>query len=329
MNIVYGKRKELDMDINKWYQCYCQKTISKSRLKEILMMWAYKQVETFSLINEDEKQELILLFYCRADGYLDNYKSEKKNFLNYMLMNLHYSFLYLRSCNAKKNIQTAIAYSGDYHIEQLSCKVAIADNCFEKSNYSRCEDEHYNNSIENYYGKHYPKLDEQLLTNESINLLKYETKKSTLSPKKKKHLLVHFLKQINELSTSQIDAYCEIFDFNKDEIYHYIFKLQQLISTKKERKNRYFEIMNKHFTGLQLLRYRHYNCEDNLLKKILTEKIMNAESRLKNSIKRYQNCLVDPTNNELATVLGIPKGTIDSIFVTHPYNSLPLLKDFV
>ena len=315
------------MDVKSYFESYSNGGITKGRLKEILMLWAYKQVNSFALINEDEKQELILSFYCKIDSYLENYNPEKKNFESYLSMNLQYSLLSLRSQNRRKNIQSVIATCGDYHLEKLSYGIALAESCYEKSSYTTCEENY--NTIENYYSSSYPNLDEKLLSRESICQIKNEIQKYPISEIKRRHLLVQFLKQTNRLSPQQIETYCEIFDFNKEEIFHYIYKLQQLTSPKKERKNRYLEIMNNHFTALQILRYKHYNCEDNLVRKILSEKMVVLEERLKKATIRYHRCTVDPTNNELANVLSMPKGTVDSIFVTHPYNSLHFLKEFV
>lgn len=309
-------RHELDEAYSRWREG----KLSEKNLKQLLLKNAYQLVTRhFYQFSDDEIQELMLQFYLNLSELLSRYDSKRKSLSSFIFMFLSYQLSNIRSRTINKTVRSQIAACKDFHYSELpkgNESYAKEGRAFYSQN---GEGDHSLDPIAEIpspYGA-------VSLVEEHRWMLQEERKEESKDQREKwnrddllsrRKMLITLLKKVHSLTSTEQEQMCQLWGLNVDEIFHYSYLLSQLTKEKRKRKEHYGKIMNHHFNTLQLLRYRLFNCEDSYSKLIFKEKINRMELKLKNITLKYDKVKLEPSNRELSEVLGIPKGTIDSIF---------------
>lgn len=320
-------------ELEEGYQQWKLGKISTKALKQMLLKNAYQQAKKhFYQFSDDEIQDLMLQFYLNLNKLLVRYDSNRKSLSSFIFMFLSYQLSNIRSRSINKTVRCQIAACGNFHYSELpKGRDGIShERTFDGKN--RYEDEPPLDMVSEIpcrYGSSNLSIEENLIQEEELKELKSDLKEKIAvnDPAVKRKALISFLKRINRLTPTEQEQFCQIFELNEEETFHYCYLLSQLTKEKRDRKTHYEEIMNHHFNTLQLLRYQLFNAEDPYLKMMLKEKIKRLETKLKMVTIKYEKVKVDPSNRELAQVLGIPKGTIDSFFFQN--NTKKLIAPFL
>lgn len=315
------------MDLNSHYALWKKGKLSFDFLQDQILHFLINEANhRIPFLTEDERQEALLKFYTKISEIVEKYKNGGFEFSNYCFMQFFYYVRTIRSHQIESSLRSLITTNKEYATLRLP-KAAIA--C-EASNFKR--DLNYITSYSKYDTRDLVSFDtteEQLISKEELAELEEKYKEFFDKNKKnKKFVLIFFLKNISELNHYEIESYINLFGFNREQILSYISEINELIEPKRQRKQKYLEILNRQFNTLQLLRYRKCNCENPLEKENLNERIELTEAKIARNTKRYQDFSVEPSNKELASILKIPKGTVDSILVNKKDITLPQIPVF-
>ena len=265
------------MELEKSYLKYANGKLDKDSFKDNIIEYAYKEVQKDRYI---EAGDFIVTFIPKVDNIIDNFNIDLASFHHYI--NKHIKWLMFSFCkqytkNKEKN--EAIYYN---QINEYDSMNTVSES-----------------------------IGEYKISSNAIKLLNIINGK-IIKKSVKKRLLIFLLKNSRSLNIDQINVFAPIIDISPEWLF---LKKEELCSLCNKRiKNR--EYLKQRYVRLFL----EITKEQDKLNKIefFSNKQYILESIEKKQIRKNQleelikNRHCGPKNEEIAKILSIPKGTVDS-----------------
>jgi hypothetical protein len=152
--------------------------------------------------------------------------------------------------------------------------------------------------------------------------LKHITKSKSV----KKRILMFVLKHIKEVRETEIPFIADSLGCERDWFLKAFYTLTENIARKEGRKILCEERRNKYFCKLYLTHERYAFSKDEKMREKYKVSINTIKTRIIGISKTIDSIIVEPTHDDIAYIMGVPKGTVDSglfYLKTHLENILP------
>jgi len=127
-----------------------------------------------------------------------------------------------------------------------------------------------------------------------------------------KRLLFYVAARANELSPENIEFISRITGFNNDWLCGRIAQLKRGMENKDRRINHYIERKNRLFCRVILLEKKLIRETDNGQKEIILRQLKKTKALFTAGLKKIERATTYPSHREIAAILGVPKGTVDT-----------------
>jgi len=128
----------------------------------------------------------------------------------------------------------------------------------------------------------------------------------------KKRIIIFVLKNMKNIPETKIPAIAKILNCDKEWFYEAFSMIREKIENKIRRKNLLEERRNRYFYKLYLLHERLSNTEAEEEKKMYSSAVSKTKLCIDNITKKINNMTVEPAHKDIAEVMGIPKGSVNS-----------------
>ena len=150
-----------------------------------------------------------------------------------------------------------------------------------------------------------------LLTETARKIFRVEGEKITDSTSKRR-LIYITLKGADYITCHVVETVAALTGIDEDWIYTCVERLKKGMASKKERMELLRQKRNRTFLRIYRIHedmFRDYDCRN---KETLLNKLIQEKKRLAAVIDEMSRVPASPTHKDIAAVLGIPKGSIDS-----------------
>ena len=274
-SIQYTKGQNL---FNSLYFKYSQKQISLSEIESQMFLYLLKNQNKTILSNwkYDEYEDFLSWFYLRLHKAIDAYKDIKISFEHYIKSHIRM---------ASKEYRTKIAIN---RIKEYSAWSLHVHECF------------INQEAPVYYCDEKEKEIDKFITD----------KKGRKNPKQ---LLALILKCYYHISDDFIDKIAEFVETDREKLRSMIDRLHALRQKRDDHIYTMKERLNAQFCRCIVLENRMSHVNQNSTAYIaLKEQLERAKKRLNNMRLRISILRTEAKNKEIAEVMCISKGTVDS-----------------
>lgn len=265
------------MNIGESYKLYKNGQISREYLKDEVLCYAYMQVSRDKYI---EAGDYILDFLPKVDSIIDNYKPNLASFTHYVNKHIKwFMFSFKRKLN--KNRENSSAYQYQYVAEY-------------RETFSLTEQTTEYNITEN--AKNILLVEDGTITKEAY----------------RRRLEIFMLKNSRTITPTQIEILAPLIGKSTERIYQLKEKLDDKCTKRIENREYLQQRHNRLFIDITRDQKKLVKMEDGYEKEKIFKKMREKQKR-KNKINdklKRRNC--GPKNSEIAQILGIPKGTVDS-----------------
>jgi hypothetical protein len=128
----------------------------------------------------------------------------------------------------------------------------------------------------------------------------------------RRNLVLLALKCLHSLTPERIESLCSLTGFSEDLLHGYVSRLRVRTEPRQGRLKAFRERRNRAFSQARLLETELSEETDPARRDCLAALLARARRRMRTAILRMSRVLINPTNREIAEVMGIPKGTVDS-----------------
>jgi RNA polymerase sigma factor (sigma-70 family) len=128
----------------------------------------------------------------------------------------------------------------------------------------------------------------------------------------RRNLLLLALKCLHSLTPERVGALCSLTGLSEDRLAGYVSSLRACTEPRQRRLRVFRERRNRAFSQARLLEAEISEETDPARRECLRARLARTRRRMRTAIQRMSRVLVNPTNREIAEVMGIPKGTVDS-----------------
>jgi DNA-directed RNA polymerase specialized sigma24 family protein len=291
---------------------YRNGSLPKAKLISAISIFAYNFPSANYKWREDECSDFFLYFFHEIERIIESFNFIDASFESYLIGILKYriiTFVSKRRLPAfelnsfkDKEFRTHVpSYSfpsQDDELDPLSCMET-------EENYLRI------NITSSFIKKIF-----------SPQNLKYIKKSKSF----KKRMLMFVLKYIREVKENEIPFIAESLSCERDWLLNAFYTLTIGIGRKESRKLLYEERRNKYFCKLYLAHEKYASAMDENIRKKHRISINTIKARITSISETINSIIVDPTHYDIAYIMGVPKGTVDSgLFYlnTHLENILP------
>jgi len=265
------------MNIKKSYELFTKGLIKKKSFQDDILKYVYRQVERDKYI---EAGDFILDFIPKVSSIIENYDANLSSFQHYINRHIKWMMFSFSKVYIQEK-EKSEAYQYHYIAE--------------------CKESFFFMEEESEY-----KISEKALKLLSISNGKI-TKESS-----RKRLEIFTLKNSRTLTSDQISILAPLLDRTPEWLYNVKQKLDKKCENRIKNREYLQERHNRLFIEITKDQKRLTNMEDSYEKELLFEKMRNKQerkSRINEKLKK-RNC--GPRNEEIALLLNIPKGTVDS-----------------
>ncbi|QEN05489.1 hypothetical protein EW093_12445 [Thiospirochaeta perfilievii] len=265
------------MDIEKMYEMYKVDAISRKKFNDGIIEYAYNQVSKDRYI---EAGDFIVEFIPRVNSIIDKYNTDLASFTHYL--NKHIKWI-MFSFNKAYVIERDKVEACKYHyITEFKERLCVTETPVE---YKITE-----------------KAKKLLLINNG------KVGKETI----RKRLEIFTLKNSRVLSYEQINLLASLLDRPPRWLFDKIEVLNNLCYKRVHNRDYLRERYNRLFIEVTRIQKKINTMEESYEKEVLSKNMQEKQER-KNLIElKLNNRNCGPKNEEVAQVLGIPKGTVDS-----------------
>mgnify|MGYP000847078252 FL=1 len=128
----------------------------------------------------------------------------------------------------------------------------------------------------------------------------------------KSRILMLCLKCSLYIDAKELASICTIAGISEKQLNHLIMIAQVKFAYKKTRYEKLQERRNVLWLRLMNLELRVYEQQDSAFKSVLLQKLEKLQQSYYRSVERIRKCKLDLSNAEVASILEIPKPTVDS-----------------
>lgn len=265
------------MKINNLYKGYKDKDVSFEKLRDSIIEYAYVKVSWDKNI---EAGDFLVLFIPITEDIIKNYNPQLCEFSHYINRRIDWLKIQLKTEHIKKT-EKQLAYQGVNHME-----------CIEKLEVKE--------STPLYRVTDRAKIFLKIVNGE-IN------KKST-----KKKFLIFVLKCSRLLDENLITSICNLYGEPKSWLYNYKDQLDKMGEERIKNREYLVHRNNRLFMEINRDEQRLIDMDDGPEKERVYKKLIEKRSRKIDIQDTLNRRSYGPKNDEIAKVLNIPKGTVDS-----------------
>lgn len=265
------------MNLEKYYENYVNKIFNLSELNEQVIEYVYNYVKKDKYI---EPGDFILDFIPRSESIIIKYNNELASFQHYI--NKHIKWLM-------------------FSFSKLYIKEKEKSEAFNYHNIAEFKDNLYLKEESVDY-----KISEEALILLAIKNGKISKESS------KKRLEIFTLKNSRTLTNDQIQILAPLLDRTTDWIYNKKEILENLCTKRIENRNYLKERYNRLFIEITKDQNKLLTMPEGYEKRITTEKLREKQRKKEDLIIKLKKRNCGPKNEEIARLLKIPKGTVDS-----------------
>lgn len=282
------------MNLESSYEMFVNGLNKKESLKEDVLSYAYKQVSRDKYI---EAGDFILDFIPRVDTIIENYNPLLASFKHYINRHIKWlMFSFSREYVKKKEKSDAYQY---HYIAEFKNSLSLAE---EKTEYK--------------------------ISDKAIKLLSIENGSITKESSRKR-LEIFTLKNSRTLTSDQISILAPLLGRSTDWLYKVKEELDKNCISRIENRDYLQQRFNRLFIEITKDQKKLTNMEDSNEKDILFEKMMDKQKRKTSLSQKLKTRNCGPKNEEIAKILGIPKGTVDSSLFYMKKSLLTLLPGLI
>ncbi|MFP4364672.1 MAG: hypothetical protein ACLFR1_12480 [Spirochaetia bacterium] len=277
--------------LSSYLEGYKRSEVTIDTLKEKIGIAAYELLRRNVELTEDEVSEIFTVFYPMLDKLIKNYSEQGNSFEAYVYTSLKYRIRTFRRLQYVKNKKKKVI--ADIHNRSLKQKINIYKWKMEQE--EQLEKTEKDSLLEYFH----------ILTHHVLGLDKPENRKKRFL---RRRLLLFGLKNTRHLTQEHVDYLEKYTEIQRNVLLHWIESLSKRIESNVVRYQMLTLRISKLYTRLYVNRYySDIEAEDE------RERI---SAKLKKSIsfsqERRRGVRVFPSNADISSVVGIPKGTVDS-----------------
>jgi hypothetical protein len=271
--------------LDRYYEQYVERRIDKrtfeTKIIKFLMAHSFYYISPNRNVSFDE---FLSWFYHRFSRVIDKYKPTQASFDTYMNTTIRFAVKEFQSKDADRKEREAA-----YHQTEHSGLLAAENATIYES------EQHI-----------------ALTNNEPQSLLEDGVK-----IKNNTRVLILLLKSYYSVDDKFIDRVAAVIKMPREKIYQMVEKLHSLRWAKLEKFRISRERCHSQYARCVKIKNQLHKCVHNSARwKKLEKQLHFHQKRLENMRKRLRGIRLDATNSEIAQLLGIPKGTVDShIFI--------------
>ncbi len=128
----------------------------------------------------------------------------------------------------------------------------------------------------------------------------------------RRNFLLLCLKCVRVLSEERIAGLSSLTGIPVETLFALVSALRARIGKKEQRLACFRERRNRAFALCRLLETELSEETDPVRREALRERLSKAHRRMRTAMQRMARVMLNPTNREIAEVMGMPKGTVDS-----------------
>jgi RNA polymerase sigma factor (sigma-70 family) len=128
----------------------------------------------------------------------------------------------------------------------------------------------------------------------------------------RRNFLLLCLKCVRVLSQERIAGLSGLTGIPVDTLFALVSTLRARIARKEKRLACFRERRNRAFASCRLLETELSEETDPVRREALRERLSKSYRRMRTAMERMTRVMLNPTNREIAEVMGMPKGTVDS-----------------
>lgn len=265
------------MNIEKKFNMYKNGKCNKDDFRGSVIEYAYEAVEKDRYI---EAGDFIVDFIPRVDSIIDKYNAKLAGFPHYL--NRHIKWLMFSFSRAYvKEKEKSEAYQF-HNVAEFRDKICLME-----------EDVQYK------------------ISDHASKILSITGGKITKDSSKKR-LEIFTLKNSRILNYEQIKILAPLFDRTPEWLFETKEKLNELCTKRVQNRKYLQERFNRLFLQITKEQKKLTIMDDGYDKDLLFEKILEKQKRKDNIYEKLKKRNCGPKNEEIAQILDIPKGTVDS-----------------
>jgi len=260
-------------------------------LIERLALFVYRYPRMHLGWNEDDCGEFFCEFYPKLRRLVERFEYHGKPFEVYLIVTL------------KWQLRT---YAGRKAAENLQLRVLAQENFWTCDRSSETQHEEALSALD---------IDDpaELEIPPCIcSLLKIDHRKRITDPSTKKRFLILALMSAVRLTESLIARIAYLTGYDPDWIHGLIEELRSRVQTRRSRLLHLAQKRNGCFFRVYCLQEQLRLVAEDHLRRELCRQIAHEELRLTNTLEEISRLPLAPTHRDVAEVLGVPKGTVDS-----------------
>ena len=251
-------------------------------LVEEISIHVYTALKTKYKMEDDERGDFFCLYYPKIPHLIKHFEYHGTPFEIYLKVSINWNLKTFRTLKGRyKSIQKAI-YKEPFFL-------VPPDNDF--TNLSK-PDLHISESAK--------------------EVLQLESKNKIMTDAVKKRLLFIYLIEADFLEESVRDRIIKITGYKRKWVEKCSEKLKGKVDKRLQRVNQIENRRNSAFFEFHLLQEKLSFAENEEEKKLLNDQINKLRNKITIMNKNISNAIIRPTHKDLADVLQIPKGSIDS-----------------
>lgn len=280
------------MVLEKVYESYLSGDLKYRELKEKVLEYAYKQVERDRYI---EAGDFILRFIPKVDGVLERYNSDFASFKHYI--NSHIKWLMFSFSKEYKSYKEKSDAYSIHNTATYKDHLSLAD---ERPEY-----------------KISPRA-KQLLSIKDGSIYKKSSRK---------RLEIFTLKNIRNIEKEQIEIIAPLINRSVTWLFKQKEYLGQLCEKRISNRNYLQSRYNRLFIEITKDQQKLLEMGDSYEKELLYNNLCDKQRRKRELLEKLKHRNCGPKNDEIAKLLNIPKGTVDSSLYYMKKSLSTLLKE--
>jgi hypothetical protein len=258
---------------------YTQQNLDSLKLINTYLLYIYTYICKYKNFDQDDRHEFILYFYPTLRKALHTFRYKGIPFEHYL------TFL------VSRRIKTFL--KNKMRAKELKNITNIIFQSHKSPSLSPC----------------YPQYE---INNRIKKILAISARGKIQNNAARKRFLFFIAKKAKDLTLDDLELVSQLTDYKQNWLHDKMFELKRNLKQREKRLNLYIERKNKLFLKVILLERKIFKESDSTQKQILHKKLKKINKHYTSILKKINKISLSPSHREIAQVLDVPKGTIDT-----------------